>query len=721
MGITGLIPFLEKASKKGNISQFSGGTVAVDTYCWLHKGAFSCAEKIALGQPTDAYVTYCLKFVNMLLANKIKPILVFDGCHLPAKAETEDKRRSSRADNKRRAAELIKMGRTAEGRTLLRRSVDITHEMALQLMKKCHEMNVDCIVAPYEADAQLAYLNLSGIADVVITEDSDLTLFGCKKIFFKMDVYGNGLLVEQDRIHIAMKIREDLFDIDKFRHMCILSGCDYLPSLPGIGLSKACKFILKNTDPDIHRALCRIGSHLNMKSLVVTEDYRDAFIRALITFKHQLVFCPLQRKQVRLNSPPPDVTPEQLHHAGDEKPQDIAWQLALGNYDPISLRKMHNFDPDVFLTNIGKRKPAWDIQYVADHVSIWSKEFRIQKNVKTPHKEQPEKHIWPNTAGKTVILNTEVLKEKSIALKRSYEDMEDELSDKDIVKLYGNDAIHQNKKPTAKEDSTQKESKEENLMKTPSPMSKNKSNPFLKKQETSPCLIRGQIRRRPRTFIAMEPTVVDDQNIIKSKYFDPDSSQTDTNQPVGIVPETQDEDLPFTPPDEYKENNITDIPKKSKEQIFCRSDSGVELKDDGNDEKLNNSNETEEIIEATPLNNCQKPSIQDNEIVESDLLINHECVINENKRTIERTPSSDDIADFSVNNSSLSSVKSSFFKWTNPKLVSNKDSPVAIRNSKRLQNQNKSMTGRQSKNSKSIPAHNLLSAYGFEKKNVSKH
>jgi len=32
----------------------------------------------------------------------------------------------------------------------------------------------DCIVAPYEADAQLAYLNISGIADFIISEDSDL-------------------------------------------------------------------------------------------------------------------------------------------------------------------------------------------------------------------------------------------------------------------------------------------------------------------------------------------------------------------------------------------------------------------------------------------------------------------------------------------------------------------------------------------------------------------
>jgi exonuclease-1 len=76
------------------------------------------------------------------------------------------------------------MGKTYEGKNLLRRSLNVTHDMALEVIKECQSCNVDCIVAPYEADAQLAYLNISGIADVVVTEDSDLTLFGCKKVPF---------------------------------------------------------------------------------------------------------------------------------------------------------------------------------------------------------------------------------------------------------------------------------------------------------------------------------------------------------------------------------------------------------------------------------------------------------------------------------------------------------------------------------------------------------
>lgn len=43
-------------------------------------------------------------------------------------------------------------------------------------------LGVDCIVAPYEADAQLAYLEKNGFVQAVITEDSDLIAFGCKKV-----------------------------------------------------------------------------------------------------------------------------------------------------------------------------------------------------------------------------------------------------------------------------------------------------------------------------------------------------------------------------------------------------------------------------------------------------------------------------------------------------------------------------------------------------------
>jgi len=76
MGITGLLPFLKKASRPTHISEFRDKTVAIDVYCWLHRGAFGCADKLVLGQKTDGYITYVMKYVDLLLYHNIKPIMV---------------------------------------------------------------------------------------------------------------------------------------------------------------------------------------------------------------------------------------------------------------------------------------------------------------------------------------------------------------------------------------------------------------------------------------------------------------------------------------------------------------------------------------------------------------------------------------------------------------------------------------------------------------------
>lgn len=165
--------------------------------------------------------------------------------------------------------------------------------MALKLIQKCREINVDCIVAPYEADAQLAYLNKIKIADYIITEDSDLTLFGCKKILFKLDMNScTGVLVDTSKLHLAMDIRIEKFTMDKFRLMCVLSGCDYVDSLHGIGLVKACKFVKLTEETDLMRALDKIPAYLNMRQLTVTEEYKTNVMKAMATFKHMIVYDP---------------------------------------------------------------------------------------------------------------------------------------------------------------------------------------------------------------------------------------------------------------------------------------------------------------------------------------------------------------------------------------------------------------------------------------------
>lgn len=55
MGISGLIPFLKPIHRHVTLDAYRGKTVAIDAYCWLHRGAFGCAFDLGMGNPTRKY------------------------------------------------------------------------------------------------------------------------------------------------------------------------------------------------------------------------------------------------------------------------------------------------------------------------------------------------------------------------------------------------------------------------------------------------------------------------------------------------------------------------------------------------------------------------------------------------------------------------------------------------------------------------------------------
>ena len=73
---------------------------------------------------------------------------------------------------------LNRQGDKVAAQALYQKAVDVTPEMAALLIRTLKDSGVECIVAPYEADAQLAYLSKTGYVDAIITEDSDLIPYG---------------------------------------------------------------------------------------------------------------------------------------------------------------------------------------------------------------------------------------------------------------------------------------------------------------------------------------------------------------------------------------------------------------------------------------------------------------------------------------------------------------------------------------------------------------
>ncbi|NXH23572.1 EXO1 Exonuclease, partial [Bucco capensis] len=434
MGIQGLLQFIKEAAEPTHVKKYKGQTVAVDTYCWLHKGAYACAEKLARGEPTDIYVAFCMKLVDMLLSFGIKPILVFDGCTLPSKKEVEKARREKRQASLLRGKQLLQEGRLSEARECFGRSVNVTHVMAHEVIKAARARGVDCIVAPYEADAQLAYLNKTGMVQAIITEDSDLLAFGCKKVFLKIDKFGNGLEIDQARLGNCKQLG-NVFTEERFRYMCILSGCDYLSSIHGIGLAKACKLLKLANNPDIIKVIKKMGQYLKM-NITVPEEYIQGFTRANNTFLYQLVFDPVNRKLVPLNAYEDDINPETLIYAGRHFGDGTAFQIAIGNIDIDTMEQIDNYNPDTaqVMSPVQQRSCGWNDRHVNHVNSIWSRDYKLCPNTDTaPHKM----HLLekPTTKGMEKIISVKGLKlpGKELLAKRP---MSEEISDGDLLSQY---------------------------------------------------------------------------------------------------------------------------------------------------------------------------------------------------------------------------------------------------------------------------------------------
>ncbi|KAI8376386.1 PIN domain-like protein [Radiomyces spectabilis] len=296
MGISGFLPLLKSIHESVHLSSFAGKTVAVDGNVWMHRGAFTCAVDLATNVSTTKYVDYFMRQVEMLLCYKIIPLIVFDGEPLPIKACTNDERRRRREEALEKGRLLMQQGNKKEAYEYFCKSVQVTRDMVKQVIAALEARNIQNVVAPYEADPQLAYLMKTKKADAVITEDSDLLVFGCDCVIFKLNKYGEGVQIRLSNLNRLKEMKLGDWDATKIRHMCILSGCDYLPSLPGVGLKTA--YQLLKTYKSADQVIKVLRSQGKMKKI---PHYQEAFHRADQAFMYPFVFDLDLQQVVRLN------------------------------------------------------------------------------------------------------------------------------------------------------------------------------------------------------------------------------------------------------------------------------------------------------------------------------------------------------------------------------------------------------------------------------------
>ena len=258
--------------------------------------------------------TPCFILFAHLHRHSLDVTIVFDGAPLPSKRETEILRQKAREESLVRARELEAAGDVRGSYPFYAKSVDVTPEMAFRVAQAVRPMGVRVLVAPYEADAQLAYLSINNLVDFVISEDSDLLVYGCARVLYKYDYK-----TERGREIVRKNIFESHPEFSRmtstsFLITCILSGCDYLPSLNQIGIRTATsigsrleKFLAEQTSDSLQTIVNRVIVLLKLSTSSKFEDKKndvaDQIIAAIRTFRHQVVFCTRDQKLVHLEPP----------------------------------------------------------------------------------------------------------------------------------------------------------------------------------------------------------------------------------------------------------------------------------------------------------------------------------------------------------------------------------------------------------------------------------
>jgi exonuclease 1 len=310
MGISGLLSNIKDAIERKHISTFANKRAAVDSYCWLHR-SLTCAMDPITGQLNrDKWIEYVMRFVDMLLHFGITVYMVFDGAELPAKQGTEIDRKKRRQSFREQGLEFARKGDDLNAKKFMTQAHDVDPKMAAELIRELalKRPTVHCVVAPYEADAQLAALSLDGHVDFIISEDSDTIPYGCSEVLFKLghDGYGDHLILAN--LYSCGKLGD--FDLRKFSPemmlvMCVASGCDYLDSVKNFGIKSAHSLSSKFSENTAERLLKNMRWRGMLPSTPATHllpgdfktpaghgvlEYELLFYLALTTFKHQMIY-----------------------------------------------------------------------------------------------------------------------------------------------------------------------------------------------------------------------------------------------------------------------------------------------------------------------------------------------------------------------------------------------------------------------------------------------
>jgi len=279
MGIKGLMKLIQDeapaAVKEGEMKNYFGRKIALDASMCLYQFLIAVRQDGSqltneAGEVTSHLNGLFYRTLRMVEAG-LKPVYVFDGKPPTMKSHELVKRKEAREKAQEDLEEAKEAGTAVEVDKQERRLVKVTKEHVSDCKRLLELMGIPFVEAESEAEAQCAQMAGAGLVHCVATEDMDALTFKSKTLLRRLTMPEARKLPVQEISYDKMMKLLDL-DHEQFIDLCILMGCDYVPSIKGIGPKKSFELIKK------HKNIETILQNIDQKKYPPPENwlYKEA-------------------------------------------------------------------------------------------------------------------------------------------------------------------------------------------------------------------------------------------------------------------------------------------------------------------------------------------------------------------------------------------------------------------------------------------------------------
>ncbi len=287
----GLLSLIKPILKEETLSKYSGKRVGIDGNIWLHDIASEVSYELYKKTPTTRHLKIFKEKIETLTSNQITPIFVFDGDQLPVEKVNRKKKNNAKKEHIKSYHEEMEKGNNEEAEKHIKYLYTMSQELIYSFLKELEELNIEYIIAPYEADPELIYLEKIKYIDYIMTGDSDLIAMGGKKILYDFD----GQTVKEYNSedlpgNFDASFTNNLLDI------CILSGCDYFSSINNTKLKQV--IIYFKETKTVENYICRFVKKNRPNERM---NHFENFYRAKNIFMHQVIYDPISKSRKPLN------------------------------------------------------------------------------------------------------------------------------------------------------------------------------------------------------------------------------------------------------------------------------------------------------------------------------------------------------------------------------------------------------------------------------------